>query len=73
MYAYCTSSHMSKQFKKWPIKYHFGWVSCPAKLHIKYCMYTTNTHNNYTSLYIEYMYVVCTYCNIYIYIYIYIQ
>ena len=31
MYAYCTSSHMSKQFKKWPIKYHFGWPSWPAK------------------------------------------
>ena len=37
MYAYCTSSHMSKQFKKWPIKYHFGWLSWPAKIHIKYC------------------------------------
>ena len=37
MYAYCTSSHMSKQFKKWPIKYHFGWLSWPAKTHIKYC------------------------------------
>ena len=34
MYAYCTSSHMSK---KWPIKYHFGWLSWPAKIHIKYC------------------------------------
>ena len=37
MYAYCTSSHMSKQFKKWPIKFHFGWLSWPAKTRIKYC------------------------------------
>ena len=37
MYAYCTSSHMSEQFKKWAIKYHFGWLSWPAKIHIKYC------------------------------------
>ena len=37
MYAYCTSTHMSKQFLKWPIKYHFGWLSWPAKIHIKYC------------------------------------
>ena len=45
MYAYCTSSHMSKQFKKWPIKYHFGWLSWPAKIHIKYCTLPTGpTH-----------------------------
>ena len=43
MYAYCTSSHMSKQFKKWPIKYHFGWLSWPAKTHIKYCTLQVHT------------------------------
>ena len=62
MYAYCTSSHMSEQFKKWPIKYHFGWLSWPAKIHIKYC-----------TLYI-YIYMLYIYIYIYIYtrIYIYI-
>ena len=48
MYGYCTSSHMSKQFKKWPIKYHFGWLSWPAKIHIKYCTLHTFIQNTYS-------------------------
>ena len=43
-------SHMSKQFKNWPIKYHFGWLSWPAKIHIKYC--TLHDYNQNESCYI---------------------
>ena len=56
MYAYCTSSHMSKQFKKWPIKYHFGWLSWPAKIHIKYCTLLFNRKKIGENPYVKYMF-----------------